>query len=120
MPLPAGRPRHLNSAAAAVEAPNLPPPPVPRLLLVTAHPDDEALFFAPALLGVGTGHGPLGRCTVVDVLCLSNGAREMLCPQAAAAAGGGWRSSRRAHSLSRTRTHHFPRRRGRPGRCACQ
>ena len=53
-----------------------PPPPLPhRLLLITAHPDDEALFFAPALLSVGIGRGPLGHYTAVDVLCLSNGAR---------------------------------------------
>ena len=51
-----------------------PPPPRRRLLLATAHPDDESLFFVPALLRVGRGRGPLGGVVVVDVLCLSTGA----------------------------------------------
>lgn len=38
-----------------------------RFLLVTAHPDDECMFFSPSLLGLKS-HG----CTV-DVLCLSAG-----------------------------------------------
>lgn len=56
-------------AAAAAD-----PGPRPRLLLATAHPDDEALFFVPALLGVGRGGGPLADVAVVDVVCLSTGA----------------------------------------------
>jgi LmbE family N-acetylglucosaminyl deacetylase len=48
----------------------------PRLLLVIAHPDDECLFFTPALLSVGSGNkaSPFAALAAVDVLCLSNGA----------------------------------------------
>lgn len=38
-----------------------------RVLLVTAHPDDEAMFFAPALLSMASAG------VQVHVLCLSTG-----------------------------------------------
>lgn len=38
------------------------------LLLVTAHPDDEAMFFAPTLLALARS-----GCCQVHILCLSNG-----------------------------------------------
>ena len=64
--------RRIPLAAAAGDRP--PPPPPSRLLLATAHPDDEALFFVPALLSVGRARSPLGGLTAVDVVCLSTGA----------------------------------------------
>jgi N-acetylglucosaminylphosphatidylinositol deacetylase len=42
-----------------------------RVLLVTAHPDDEAMFFAPTLLWLAA------QGVQTYVLCLSNG--ELLC-----------------------------------------
>ncbi|GAQ90951.1 N-acetylglucosaminylphosphatidylinositol deacetylase [Klebsormidium nitens] len=48
--------------------------PVP-ILLVTAHPDDEAMFFAPSLLAVARAN-----CCRVFILCLSNGNADGLGP----------------------------------------
>jgi N-acetylglucosaminylphosphatidylinositol deacetylase len=55
----------------------------PRILLVTAHPDDEAFFFAPTILSLlkhghrpstdGHGKGPAFLFPEVYSLCLSTG-----------------------------------------------
>lgn len=44
-------------------------PSVKRVLIVTAHPDDESMFFAPTILGLKTQNE---NCRVF-ILCLSNG-----------------------------------------------
>lgn len=36
------------------------------VLVVTAHPDDECMFFSPAILN-------LRRCSTINLLCLSTG-----------------------------------------------
>lgn len=48
------------------------PRPVP-ILLVTAHPDDEAMFFAPSLLALSRG-----VCCRVFILCLSTGEQSII------------------------------------------
>lgn len=72
------RSRASTNALSAASADQPAPPPNAcrpgRLLLVTAHPDDEALFFAPALLGMRQAGSPFMGVEAVDVLCLSTGA----------------------------------------------
>ncbi len=44
-----------------------------RVLIVTAHPDDESMFFSPTILSlVGGKNRPSTMCSL---LCLSNGKR---------------------------------------------
>jgi len=54
-----------------------PPPDADGVLLVIAHPDDEAMFFAPAVTAVTTGGGNGARSTPpplpLRLLCLSTG-----------------------------------------------
>lgn len=54
-----------------------PPPDAEGVLLVIAHPDDEAMFFAPAVTAVTTGGGNGARSTPpplpLRLLCLSTG-----------------------------------------------
>jgi LmbE family N-acetylglucosaminyl deacetylase len=69
------RTRSSGAAPAAPPARGDPgsPPQQPSVLLVTAHPDDEAMFFAPSLAHFAAcGSG-------VAVLCLSNGAALLPC-----------------------------------------
>ncbi len=64
---PAALPPAAAAAAAAGAAAAAPVPAGPRsVLLVTAHPDDEAMFFMPVLRALRATH-------VVHVLCLSTG-----------------------------------------------
>lgn len=45
-----------------------------RILLLTAHPDDECMFFAPTLLALlRETHGDAKKNSEVHSLCLSNG-----------------------------------------------
>lgn len=44
-----------------------------RTLIVTAHPDDECMFFAPVILSLTSGRGYKGRAAQVYLLCLSEG-----------------------------------------------
>jgi N-acetylglucosaminylphosphatidylinositol deacetylase len=58
-------PLHSNPAFLHSESPGQ----SPRILLLTAHPDDEAMFFAPTLLALSTHEPPIN----VYSLCLSTG-----------------------------------------------
>lgn len=77
---PCRRPRLCRSAAAMDE-----PGPADCALLVTAHPDDEAMFWAPTILAL------LDQGLRVALLCLSTGASD-----AAAAAAAQRSAARRA------------------------